>query len=223
MAEVKWQARRVSDSVLVDVTADVEAIAQAAPTANAIEVSGGGGGGVTVDNQDDPPVEVTTLIAPGASLSGDEADMSDVVAIRRASVTLTNAQIKALPSTPIDLVSAVADAVLLPISAFLRLEWTASYTNINAGCYISVLPNGSGSILKILDETGAVGARVQDLLGADESRIAVLAADIGTGRDATWVNVPIQITCDNAGAGNFTGGNAANSLVVTVIYTVLSV
>jgi hypothetical protein len=33
-------------------------------------------GGVTVDNQSDPPAEVTTLIAPGATISGDEATLA---------------------------------------------------------------------------------------------------------------------------------------------------
>lgn len=35
------------------------------------------GGGVTVDNQTDPPAEVTTLIAPGATISGDEATLGE--------------------------------------------------------------------------------------------------------------------------------------------------
>jgi hypothetical protein len=36
-----------------------------------------GGGGVTVDNQSDPPAEVTTLIAPGWTLDGDEATVPE--------------------------------------------------------------------------------------------------------------------------------------------------
>ena len=37
MAEVKWQARRVSDGVLVDVTGDTTGTPASAPTANALE------------------------------------------------------------------------------------------------------------------------------------------------------------------------------------------
>ena len=37
MAEVKWQARRVSDGVLVDVTGDTTGTPAGAPTANALE------------------------------------------------------------------------------------------------------------------------------------------------------------------------------------------
>src|SRR3954447_20755796 len=42
------------------------------PTAEA-ERAPWGGGGVTVDNGTDPPMSVTTLIAPGAQISGSEA------------------------------------------------------------------------------------------------------------------------------------------------------
>lgn len=38
----------------------------------------GTGGGVTVDNQVDEPAEVTTLVVPGATISGDEADLSAI-------------------------------------------------------------------------------------------------------------------------------------------------
>src|SRR5688500_13447962 len=48
MAEVKWQARRTDDGVLVDVTADTDGIPAAAPTPNAIEVGGEGGEGAGV-------------------------------------------------------------------------------------------------------------------------------------------------------------------------------
>jgi hypothetical protein len=39
------------------------------------ETGGAGGGGVTVDNLTDPPMSVTTLIAPGAQISGSEATL----------------------------------------------------------------------------------------------------------------------------------------------------
>ena len=42
MAEVKWQARRVSDGVLVDVTGDTTGTPASAPTENALEAGGTG-------------------------------------------------------------------------------------------------------------------------------------------------------------------------------------
>lgn len=41
MSEVKWPARRTSDGVLVDVTADVNGEAEISPTENALEAGGG--------------------------------------------------------------------------------------------------------------------------------------------------------------------------------------
>lgn len=120
MAEVVWQARRVSDGVLVDITGDTTGTPVSAPTPNALEVgaasaaiavtgtvsgsvaaatgleltgtvtdAGGGvagyapdaGGGVTVDNQVDAPAEVTTLIVPGATISGSTGTMPSTLSI----------------------------------------------------------------------------------------------------------------------------------------------
>lgn len=41
MAEVKWQARRIDDGVLVDITGDTESTPQGAPTPNALEAGSG--------------------------------------------------------------------------------------------------------------------------------------------------------------------------------------
>lgn len=47
-------------------------------TLTAANAFAGGGGGVTVDNQSDPPAEVTTLIAPGAVIVGEEATLTPI-------------------------------------------------------------------------------------------------------------------------------------------------
>jgi len=41
-------------------------------------LGGGSGSGVTVDNTVDPPAEIATLIAPGATIDGDEATLAAV-------------------------------------------------------------------------------------------------------------------------------------------------
>jgi hypothetical protein len=41
-----------------------------------------GGAGVTVDNTVDPPVAVSSIIAPGATIVGDEADLTGVLQMR---------------------------------------------------------------------------------------------------------------------------------------------
>ena len=44
-----------------------------------------------------------------------------------------------------------------------------------------------------------------------------------TGDAAAWENKGLQLAADNSGAGNFTGGNAANTLKVRIYYTIQAV
>src|SRR5688572_13697013 len=60
---------------------------------------GAGGGGVTVDNTVDEPVAVTSIVASGATFDGDVATLpASSVEVLKATVALTDAQIKALPT-----------------------------------------------------------------------------------------------------------------------------
>ena len=61
MAEVSWQARRTLDSVLVDVTADIEGSVQGAPNPNPIE---GGGGGLANPVTEPLVIEPTDNTSP---------------------------------------------------------------------------------------------------------------------------------------------------------------
>ena len=65
---ITWVGRDAVGN-LVDITADTDELTMP------ITVSGGGGGSLTVDNQSDPPAEVTSLVAVGATISGDEATL----------------------------------------------------------------------------------------------------------------------------------------------------
>jgi hypothetical protein len=51
--------------------------------------AGGGAGGVMVDNTVDPPAAVTTLVAPGATIAGDEATLRRVVVVGTADEDVT--------------------------------------------------------------------------------------------------------------------------------------
>jgi hypothetical protein len=41
--------------------------------------------------------------------------------------------------------------------------------------------------------------------------------------DSDVANEPLQLVATNGGAGNFNGGNAGNSMKVTVLYTIIDV
>lgn len=147
-----------------------------------------------------------------------------------ASVTLTDAQIKALSTNPsgfIELVPApgVGKAISL-INAVLYFDIDGgAYTNIDADCALLI---GYGD--------WATAASILSRMPSDSNyRAAYLTpAAYVDGRPAwpdsltyypdnyyNFENVPLKIVASNGSAGDFTGGNAANTLKVTVYYVVV--
>jgi len=168
--------------------------------------------------------------------------------IKRKTVTLTDAQIKALPTTPIDLVPAPPAGYrikVLGLSMFLRCGGGA-YTNINA-TYADLhvrLGNGDYSIWPLLlndnapttDVTqvsqyfGAAADSVHDLSPRELSAVQGAATtgtklnvinmqNGGSGYTPTaWDASALSLGMDNNGSGNLTGGNAGNTLIVIVYH-----
>jgi hypothetical protein len=170
-----------------------------------------------------------------------EAGGLSLAKIFTTTVTLTDAQIKALPTTPITLVAATGANTFIKVLAVTYVADTAAsaYTNLNA-TYVDIhltLGTYYCSYEPINDSTvtpALVG--VTDLLGGaaitlHENGQPSLAAVTGAPGYAVNINhaspshynQPLQIAIDNNGSGNLTGGNAANSMKVIVLYAVLSV
>jgi hypothetical protein len=155
---------------------------------------------------------VTTLdTAVAGALSG-------VATVRQASVELTDAQIKTLgATTPVTIVAAPGlNRILLPVSGIMRRVMLAAYTNVNAAATL-FLSDGGGTIV----HSNSVDA---DFLIAFTDTVATFqpAALYQTLR-STLENSALTIQGANAAAGAFTGGNAANRLIVTVSYLVFNV
>lgn len=152
-----------------------------------------------------------------------------------ASVTLTNAQIQALPTTPITLVAAPgANKIIKLIGADARSDFTAgAYSNVssNASMYLAL---DATNLHQVSTQTAAADRttlfstnarnwsfdpdQAQTSGTAGQSKFATLNQNFTT----QYVNQPLVLTMTNT-AGNLTAGNAANSLVVTVTYSITTV
>ncbi len=151
-------------------------------------------------------------------------------AISVATVTLTNAQIKALPTTPVTVVAAPgAGFELVPIHATLHMDWAADYTNIDAAAQVLVRYDAGQAPLSGLDEAASYTTGVTGLLAEGASTSAFLtplsyksstnkSVALAGQDDAQTENLALTLVADNNGMSDFTGGDAANSLKVTLLY-----
>lgn len=203
-----------------------------------------GGGAIAVTGT----VSGSVPAATGLELEGTVTDEGGGVAgyspgtaqaLLSDTTTLTNAQIKALPTTAIELIAAPgAGFMLVPISAVARLTWVADYTNIDAGCQLAVTQESGAAtnpvFLTILEENPDIG--VSGLLALGDSSFAIFGPRMwGAAAASNFVhasggwntfsveNLPLYLRATNGVSGAFTGGDAGNSLKVTVIYTVIAI
>ncbi len=157
--------------------------------------------------------------------------------VRRATVNLTDAQVKALPTTPVTVVAAPASGYRIrPIQVSYSAAFSGGvYTNLNA-TYIDVhLKIGSDyvgygpvtdstvtpTITQATDIFGSTGSHMYDQglppqLGNPGGYVQTSGVYTRSQQEAT----AMQIGIDNNGSGNFTGGNAGNTFRVTVYYVV---
>jgi len=206
-------------------------------------INGGGPGGSFVDGVS--IVDATVMEALRGNIPDAESRLaaletvvpSGTATIYKTTVTLNNTQIKALPTTPITLIAAPGAGLaiaLLRASVYSKTN-AGAYTNINAAGVLGVrfatsLGTGLSWIPNDAAITNGSTTLLSDLLGTTTNRRATLTPNQGTeGRDdwgavpfvedvAAFTNLALQVDVDNNGGGDFTGGNAANSLVFVVYF-----
>lgn len=186
---------------------------------------GTGGGGVTVDNEVDEPTEVTTIVSAGAEIEDGTANFA--TPIRKATITLTDAQIKALPTTGVVLVPAPgAGFVLRPYLVVLVTNLAAAYTNVDASGVGFFVDDGAGDLTTYCPHA--------TFLGNTARRIATMGPYVVTDDSsgsgvvprlslAASEDSPLILFSSNAAAGDYTGGDAANTITATVLYAVIAV
>jgi len=148
-----------------------------------------------------------------------------------ASVTLTDAQIKALPITPVEIVPAQGAGTYIKCQSAIW-EWNTEageYTNVLTPCYGLIAYNDAAlpGASAVYDETfqGFMGSADYAIFelgpnfevdnGAPQSLWQTPATVINKGLVATFVNgAPVEA---------FTGGHADNFLKITVFYSVIPI
>lgn len=162
-----------------------------------------------------------------------------------ASRVLTNADLKALPTTPLTFgPNPGAGFYLSAVRGWFRLNSLAgAYTNVNADAWVNVhtLDWQVDTLSYLLNGNGTGNTRCSDLFAvAVKGTWNILPFASGSGADglqfaADWgfgtglvdrvaaENQPFELYFDNNGAGNLTGGNAANGAEVIVLYKLLAV
>lgn len=134
---------------------------------------------------------------------------------------LTNAQILTLPTVAVAIAAPAAPGAgffILPIMAWVRINATAgAYTNVDAAAGIRVRTvTGVITLLETEDKPTLFNA-------ASSNALIAGAGDSGAGILASFENRALEILAPNGAAGNFTGGNAANSGSVRVLWALLPV
>ena len=185
---------------------------------------------VVYQDADDVPI-------PGYPV--DFVSPSTIINVTTTSITtLTNAQIKLLPTTPVELIAAPdsSDVRIKVLGATIVVDAAAgSYTNINATYADVHLQWSSGEwpatpifndVTATPDVTGVNFLLAGGLVEADLLIPYVVAfpsyANVTAIATTGSAGLALQIGMDNNGSGVLTGGNAANTMTVTVYYAIES-
>jgi hypothetical protein len=155
-----------------------------------------------------------------------------------ATVTLTDAQIKALPTTAIQIVAAPALNTRVKLIGVTYHAWfeNGAYTNVNATSaelYLQTsslvrlggyLANDGGVSLTSLT-TVLAAASVLTVDGGPylSNPAGTYVQPLLTGATGSVDGKAVQLFATNNGAGNFTGGHASNLLTVVAYYALEAV
>ena len=153
-----------------------------------------------------------------------------VVSVFQASAVLTNAQLLALPTTPLVLVPPPGAGLLLRfMGGFVSKDFTAgAYANVggNAAMYFVYDTVSVFDVASYLEDGGGTlgwmaGASVRQMNYGPQAQTLGTAGTVlpvPSGADLRDTNIGFSI--DNGGQ-NFTGGDAANTMLVSTFYTVV--
>ena len=153
------------------------------------------------------------------------------------SVTLTNAQIKALPNTAVTMLADDASKLFIPVFVVFQADTTGgAYTNVDAdfatlnvwytGNYDTPLwavDNNSSStpVQSAMTALLTAGGKLDAIITQNQPGYTSGGGSISLTSyllDGGIEGLGLEVAINNNIAGNLTGGNAANTLKVTLYY-----
>lgn len=139
-------------------------------------------------------------------------------------VTLNNDQIKALPTTPIEIISSPGPSKMIAAKSLtISLNDTAgAYTNVDntLDSYAALIYGATYEA----DATEAIQGLTNYIFTPQRGIVIIAGVGIKTTVQfsiAQTENMGIYLYFDNNSLGNITGGNAANTMKVIVSYEVI--
>lgn len=146
--------------------------------------------------------------------------------INTITVTLTDAQIKALPSGVNIVAAQGAGKMIWPLAVVCNLHMVAPYTGITDASIAVKVGNNTSDVLfesqGFLEAIGdyAFSIPIGPLIAATGTFAGILTGKIGWNL-ASVNNTPLKLIDDYTGLSNYGGGDSANTLKVTVCYMVV--
>ena len=144
-----------------------------------------------------------------------------------ATVTLTDAQIKALPTTPIQILpTPAAGKIYLVISAVFYVDTrNGAYSNINSDFFCALVTDDWYDNVSHQLQARMFNRTTRSLAFSNYAELASPSShgQVAFGEDyEDSYDQPINLYCDNLSDGDFTDGDASNSMKVTVHYIELT-
>lgn len=146
----------------------------------------------------------------------------DVGIMQTATVTLTDAQIKTLPSAPVEIVTAPGEGMLnVLLNITISTHFGVSYVVDPLAAV--VIGSGSQSAVQIDDANYSFFSPGSDLIWSVSGYASFFSTRSIELIETSETNNRITLFANNNGLNPFTGGDPANTLKVIVCYTVIDV